>query len=1118
MSGNSMKKLDYLPGAVLVYRADETQEILYANQNVIELFGCNDIDDFKDYTGNSFTGLVSDDELEGTLFNINKQINDETSNNYDHVFYHIQTKQGEKIYIEDYGKLVDDEDFGLVYYAFLVLPKVKLTEASRDEVTGLLNMRYLLNIMDKKRQTNSKQLLDKTVKHVAIYFNILNFKMYNRYYGFEQGNNCLKEIGDILTDVFKVNTIARFSDDHFVVLYDGNDEIENIKEVHGRVAALDDRFQLYIDAGVYYSDYTNPTSLDCDLAKLACDSIKNSLTDYYAVYSDKLKEVQELRKYITDNIDKAIKNGYIKIYFQPVVRALTGELCSMEALTRWIDPEHGFLSPGDFIPILEENNLIYKLDLFVINEVAKHLKEQNDNNKPIVPVSLNISRMDFAMCDPFAEVEKVVTQYGLVREWITVEITESAIATDAETIQSEIEKFHKGGFDVWMDDFGSGYSSLNTLKDFDFDEIKIDMAFLRNMNDRSKKILSSAVRMAKQIGIHTLAEGVETKEHVDFLREIGCEKIQGYFFGKPAPYEEVMHHIKDQGIEVETQTMKAFYEKVGMVDFMTDRSLALFYDDGKKFKTIFVNREYWNDLESREAIMAMSDDIINSADSMLRPSIRNLAEKAKKSSKDESIDLVYNGRYYRLRMKVIANSIDGWMHRVSLEDITFNEIKERTSALNSVVRNVATLYESIYHVDFATDKAELVYTNRDDQSVGDFYESFTKAHIVQHLEFYDGDREKYENFLTLDTITRRILEVGEAHVSDIFRIKGRDGNYYWKEIIIIALPSPSRTQFLLCIKPSVLEGKADMTGLTSKDSETSRNNNQLKANPAQSCNYWKELMKKTDIKFFWKDKERRFLGASQSFLDYYNIKSIDEIIGKTDEDLKWHIDDINYKSDEEAVLATGKPIYHSAGQNIINGVIHNVSATKVPMYDNGKISGIIGYFIDIDEVLSENEKNFQELHIDTSTGVMNSRGFLMSCIQYEDNYRIHNQNYKLVILEIKGYHHILKSYGKEVAEHMMQKVASILQKHSQRGATISRIGSWHFAILEKGSNFTEMDNYVQNAIEEIMAVRTIDGFRATLYVNSCMILGSDQESSIGFIHLIDQIFSNINADKIENIK
>lgn len=261
---------------------------------------------------------------------------------------------------------------------------------------------------------------------------------------------------------------------------------------------------------------------------------------------------RDIRDHVIRHLDEAIEKHWIQVYYQPVIRTITGELCGMEALARWIDPEIGFLSPGSFIPVLEQVRLIHRLDGFVFEEVCRTLRQRLDENLPITPVSFNLSRYDFDMMDVFAFIENTRRKYAVPRDFLHVEITESVLAQDPRVIQQALTNLRQEGYEIWLDDFGSGYSSLNILKDYTVDLIKLDMGFLRSFTEKSRSIISSVIGMAKDLGIKTLAEGVETQEHADFLASIGCGRQQGFFYGKPRPLAGTLAHIEEErrGIEL----------------------------------------------------------------------------------------------------------------------------------------------------------------------------------------------------------------------------------------------------------------------------------------------------------------------------------------------------------------------------------------------------------------------------------------------------------------------------------------------------------------------------------------------------------------------------------------
>ena len=241
----------------------------------------------------------------------------------------------------------------------------------------------------------------------------------------------------------------------------------------------------------------------------------------------------ELKAYIVSHLEEALDKGWIIPYYQPIVRTITNSFAGAEALARWIDPNYGCIMPDTFVPALEEKGLIYKLDCFMLRETVRLQRKRMDAGLPVGPISVNLSRQDFDKIDMVSYAGEITDKYGVSRELIELELTESLLVRDKEEMTRVVKELRRAGFSVWMDDFGSGYSSLIFMNDNTLDLIKLDMGFLKSFTRTSMEIMRSAVNMAKNLGIRTLAEGVETEEHVRFLREIGCDMMQGYYFSKP---------------------------------------------------------------------------------------------------------------------------------------------------------------------------------------------------------------------------------------------------------------------------------------------------------------------------------------------------------------------------------------------------------------------------------------------------------------------------------------------------------------------------------------------------------------------------------------------------------
>lgn len=405
-----------------------------------------------------------------------------------------------------------------------------------DELTGLSRMSNFLRLADNYLAAHKED----GMKMVVMAFDFSGMKAFNIKYGFEKGNNLLISFSKILKANFPNGVLSRFGEDHFYVMTENKDIEETLNKIFKEVRSMNDGFTLPLRVGIYDGPITN-IARSCDKAKTASDLGQHLYVSHYNFYNDKFFEEMEKRDYIINNLDRALKEGWIVPYYQPIVRAINGKMCDEEALARWIDPDKGMISPADFIPVLENSRLIHKVDLCILDKVLEDFDKKKEQGIIIAPVSINISRSDFEACDIISEIKKRVVESGYPTSLITIEVTESIITSDKELLKEQINRLHKEGFKVWMDDFGSGYSSLNSLQDFEFDAIKIDMEFLSSFesNPKTPNIIRETIKIAEQLGVETVCEGVESDKERDFLLSCGCSKLQGYFYSKPAPIEEI---------------------------------------------------------------------------------------------------------------------------------------------------------------------------------------------------------------------------------------------------------------------------------------------------------------------------------------------------------------------------------------------------------------------------------------------------------------------------------------------------------------------------------------------------------------------------------------------------
>ena len=410
--------------------------------------------------------------------------------------------------------------------------------ATKDTLTNLWSFEYFNTLVSRK----IKEEHLKEGEWIFLFINVTNFKIYNDQKGFEKGNEFLLETGKILSEIFHCGLVSRQSDDHFVV-FARNEDIEvRIDRLNSETERLDLDIRPGAKVGGYVlRDLSEDTHLSVEKARYACSELEQSGVGNYLKYDTEMHDNYRMVQYIVRHIDEAIEKGYIQAYYQPVVWSKGRALCGVEALARWVDPKYGFMPPYKFVPALENSSLIYKLDIAILRIVCKHIRECLDSGEPAIPASINFSRIDFVVCDIVSIINETIEEFNIPRDLLHIEITESALMNDADLLKNSIKRLHELGFAVWLDDFGSGYSSFNVLKDYEFDVLKLDMEFLVGFenNKKAKFLIESVVQMANQIGMKTLSEGVETKEEAKFLESINCGRLQGYLYGKPLPYEEL---------------------------------------------------------------------------------------------------------------------------------------------------------------------------------------------------------------------------------------------------------------------------------------------------------------------------------------------------------------------------------------------------------------------------------------------------------------------------------------------------------------------------------------------------------------------------------------------------
>ena len=667
-----------------------------------------------------------------------------------------------------------------------------------DHLTGLPSMTYFFELAE----AGCKAIVDKGGSPAFIFLDLSGMKNFNHKHGFSEGDKLLRSFSRILTRHFSNENCSRFGQDHFAIFTDESGIDNKFHEIFREWQSTGNSKSLPVRVGIYLAHFKKFDNFDistaCDNAKAACDTLRNTYVSSISYYNKELEENLDRRDYIISNIDKALSEKWISVYYQPIVRAVNGRVCDEEALARWIDPERGFMSPADFIPILEEAHLIYKLDLYVVDRIIEKLKITQEEGLHQVPQSVNLSRTDFDECDIVSEICRRMDTAGLSHSLLTIEITESIVGADFEFMKKQVERFRKLGFQVWMDDFGSGYSSLDVLQDLEFDLIKFDMRFLHQLEqgDNGKVILSELMRMATNLGLETVCEGVETEDHVTFLKEIGCCKLQGYYFSRPNPLEEILERYRTgRQIGFEDPEESDYYDYLGKLNlydldwvagigasemdkYFTTLPMVVMELNDTAVRIVRSNasyREFSEKLLARKVGVDYED--FDTVPEHFRKSFLNPLIHCARNGKGQFIDdrLPNNKTVHTIMRRIAVNPVTGTAS-VAVAVLSVTDDTKGTS-FASIAKALAADYFNLFYVNIDTEEFIEYESSVGDEELAvkrqgnDFFGQSRKdaAHLL-----HKSDRKGFiasftkENVLKiieeqgLYTVTYRILQKGKA--------------------------------------------------------------------------------------------------------------------------------------------------------------------------------------------------------------------------------------------------------------------------------------------------------------------------------------------------------------------
>lgn len=1060
--------LEKIPFGVLVFDSRDYNHILFASRRAAQVWDCQDEEELLAYWHAGLSHGIYPGDMNQVFQDIS-QVFDGEKNEFQSTF-RILTRKGVMRFVHMSGRREVQD--GLIYACVTVH---NAEESDVDMLTGLPGPMQFSSHVEALCRNGTE-----AGKYAVLAFNIERFRLINERFGLREGDLCLKRLAGILTRVFPGGIVCRYAVDTFYVFTQTahmDDALEIYRELLKK--QMSPEWKCVVNIGVFLMPSRElPVGVCMSHAMQTCRSLTGTNGKRIAYYDRALEKEIAFVQYIEGHLEEAVSRGWIKVYYQPVVRPVNMALCSMEALARWEDPNFGFLVPGQFIPILEEKKQIHKLDRAMISLVCREYEKRVSQGKEVVPVSFNLSRYDFLTGDIVSFIEDEVRTHHVPKDMIHVEITESMLVNEEEMVASAVKRLHEAGYQVWMDDFGSGYSSLNLLKDYDFDKIKLDMKFFSTFTQKSKHIVMTMVRMIKELHSQTLAEGVETREEFEFLKRIGCERVQGYYLGKPAPYDETLDHVRTLGAHIEPRPTRRFVDKVIKTDFLQDTPMALVVMTGTKLSYRYLRSDYREILEQIHRSTGTDfADVKHAEKTTLWKQVINFLKTMDKEGSEGVTYLADGYIYVRLECRVMSvlQKENCRIYATGLTLVSANETGIRH--LNeAVLRNVGQLfsYAAIASVPDNTIQIIANYTGVPSEYLG----VSSLARLMQEgyrKIIHPMDQERYEHFINRDRLRAELS--GRQFVAGVFRTLSDKEDYPWI-LHLISRFSEFSERFLYLTIPITWNTPEVIAAMYENYSKGDA------LDPEESIllksELWDSLVDFMPFRFFWKDREHRFLGASHNFLTYYNV-SLRDIVGKKEEEIDaWSLDSRLYIEDENRCMEEGEIIRNTEGTTVVNGVTRHILSSKIPIFSNGRVIGLIGYFITEEDFKAVEASRQKLLTVDALTGVLNIHGFVGETYRLAQIYHHQGVDFAMASIRIQGIEEIWSSYGEKFTRGVVKEITRVIQKTLRNRGELARLSEDFFLALLSFRRRDELSELMEKVKEAVWNLHEIDNISITV--------------------------------------
>ena len=878
------------------------------------------------------------------------------------------------------------------------------------------------------------------------------FRSYNDDCGFTSGNDLLREFGALAREVFGTDLVTRIYADQFAVFYEGEDIAEKVTQLHRQALQLRKNFSVWMNAGAYFAGTLSAStySFAVDYAKAACDLIPDDGRQYFKIYTDELRRSLARRRYITTHVDEAIERGWLRLYFQPIVRALTGHVAGFEALARWVDPTFGMISPGEFVPALEQKNLSWKLALFVIEETAATVSRMLQSGQTTVPISFNLSPRDFDAIDPFEELEQVMTRYRVPRDKICIEITESTAMQHPDRIRRVIGQFHDAGYQVWMDDFGSAYSSLNALKDFDFDVIKLDMVFMQNLSAKSKRIIESCIHMADEIGVRTLCEGAERKDQADFLRSCGCGRIQGYYYSRPLPLCDIRTGIATGRFVLEHPAEAALYDALQGTMPEQGSPFGIFSRKDGALRPLSLSARFARQAKKLGWKNPARLLPLSGSESAFSRRILEAAELSQNNKAPEELTFFGGGRCVLLGTTFLGQADGESLILIRLQDLPRRGTASQETARDRMQEALLSICESFYQVLPEQNRIEVIKSGAPGELPG---ATLPLSEEMFGARLFWQDRAAFADFFSRDSLYPA-LAAEKGPVAGTFRFLSPDGTLSKKTILVLHSEELPVREFFLALVPAIREEAP-------AKEETARAGTKEAALLAA-------LLGPSGTSCYWADGAGRILGASLAFLARVG-KTEKELIGTRQENLPVLSEDGALEKAGKRVLSGQVPAARVPVELLRAGL--PVPASAAVLFLPGRAGESAGTLTLLEENNAPRPASIPQ------TRVEGARSFFTGIEAMESRYRRDGRDYCVGVFLLGSYWKIRASFGQASAEALAERAGALLAAAVPGTCLVRRISSDSFYLLEESGDVLRLGSILEAVSGKLLGVSRYGAFQ-----------------------------------------